>query len=421
MATTSNLILDTRRKGKSGLYPVKIRIIHERKYKDYSVKSRLQTALSFARSKKAFDTMRKDYQFETYYSKLIGEVNDILLKLPEFTFDQFEERYLKESNDWNDVYTAFEEQIENLFQENREGYASSFRSTLTAIKYFRKNKPLSFKDITSAWLKKFEAHLKNPPVGKVNANKTPLKGKSTSTIGVYMRNIRVLFNEALKRGIKAEYPFRDYKPPQAKNKKRPLNIEQMSKIIAYDCKENQKLIYYRDLFLFSFYANGLNLADICHLKWANIETDGQSFTFKREKNKNRENNEEISVTITPSIQKIIDTWCIRSLSKDNFIFPVLNSTMDSKRQYAIVKQLNKQINKYINMIARDCGIDEILSFQYARHSFTSILKNTGTSAEYLKEALGHKNITTTQLYMSNFEDTERKKQANKLESIFTSA
>ena len=50
-------------------------------------------------------------------------------------------------------------------------------------------------------------------------------------------------------------------------------------------------------------------------------------------------------------------------------------------------------------IARECGIDKQLSFHLARHTYaTTICLSNGVSLETLSKMLGHKNITTTQIY-----------------------
>ena len=49
--------------------------------------------------------------------------------------------------------------------------------------------------------------------------------------------------------------------------------------------------------------------------------------------------------------------------------------------------------------ARECGIDKQLSFHLARHTYaTTICLSNGVSLETLSKMLGHKHITTTQIY-----------------------
>ncbi len=50
----------------------------------------------------------------------------------------------------------------------------------------------------------------------------------------------------------------------------------------------------------------------------------------------------------------------------------------------------------------------------ARHTFSTLLKRTGASAEYIQEALGHTDIKTTENYLNSFEKEIKKELANKL-------
>ena len=59
----------------------------------------------------------------------------------------------------------------------------------------------------------------------------------------------------------------------------------------------------------------------------------------------------------------------------------------------------KTIDESLKNIARECGIDKQLSFHLARHTYaTTICLSNGVSLETLSKMLGHKNITTTQIY-----------------------
>ncbi|MDZ7608966.1 MAG: tyrosine-type recombinase/integrase [Cyclobacteriaceae bacterium] len=46
-------------------------------------------------------------------------------------------------------------------------------------------------------------------------------------------------------------------------------------------------------------------------------------------------------------------------------------------------------NQYMRQIAAKTGIKDDVTTYTARHSFATILKNSGSSMEYISEALGH--------------------------------
>jgi hypothetical protein len=63
------------------------------------------------------------------------------------------------------------------------GTASSYQTTINSIDGYKKN--LQIQDITPAFLKSYEKHLLG-------------EQKSLATIGIYMRNLRAIINEAIK-------------------------------------------------------------------------------------------------------------------------------------------------------------------------------------------------------------------------------
>ncbi len=363
----------------------------------------------------------RDIHFE--YERIKNEAQTIIDDIQPFSFNQFEEKYLNKVQDWDNVFSAMWGHIQDLKAEERFGYASSFESTLRAIKEFHNGKsfkynprtdkiekrqsdylsgkPLNFVDITPAWLKRFEIWM----------NK---KKKSRSTIGIYVRNIRVIFNLAIKiHKVKAEYPFTVHKPKNASGRKTALTAQQISLIANYKT-EHPLERFYTDIFMFSFLANGMNLSDIARLKFSNI-VDGE-LEFIREKTKNEESDEnKLHVKISKTMQSIIERHGNKSVGFDSYIFPILKRDWNEERNYAEIKQLTKQVNKYVRRIALVVGITENVSSYVARHSWSTIAKNSGTSTEFISEALGHSSILVTKRYLKDFEKSTREEHSDKME------
>ncbi|MFO7656345.1 MAG: site-specific integrase [Bacteroidales bacterium] len=409
------------------LCPVKLCVTHRRIRKYYSIAEKLKNSnwqfLSDSDIEKVTgDSPRgkyRDIAFE--YKRITDEAEKIINNVPMFSFNQFEELYFNRIANWDNVFSAMIEHIQTLKIESRFGYASSFESTLRAIKEFHegktlnyncrqkvetryqeyiKGKNLQFVDLTASWLKKFDLWLQN-------------KGKSKSTIGIYMRNLRVLFNLAInKHKVKAEYPFKEYKPKNAAGRKIALTAHQIS-MIATHKTEHPLQQYYRDLFMFSFFGSGMNLSDIARLRYSSIQ-EGE-ISFVREKTKGKDNEVNLNVPITESMQSIIDRYGNKAIGFDSFIFPILKTDWGSEKKYAAIKDLTKQMNKYIRQVARAVGIKENISSYAARHSWATISKNSGSSIEFIKEQLGHSSVSVTERYLKSFEKTARVTHSEKIE------
>jgi integrase len=445
MEASVKIILEKHRTNTEGLCAVKIRVTHNRKPKYYSIKHLLKNndwnfcTDSYRKIKKnGKDTMVHELDYiknatrgvqkdiGLNYKAIEQKAIECINKLPVFSFDKFEKSFLNKPTNWDYLYYAFEEYLKDLVSEERIGYASSFNGTLTGIKYFMERKPyekskiikkedhagfkkyknLKFVDITPDWLKKYEQFLvKN--------------GKSTSTIGIHARNIRVLFNKAIKEhGIKAVYPFIGYKPKSSVNIKRALTIEQINLFASYKTKAGSPEQFARDMFIFSFLANGMNMTDVFRLKGKNISSE--EIEFIRYKTRNKKNEVSIHVALTPILKAIIKRHGNIALNENVYVFSVVRKAKNEAEVHRLISQKIKQINYHIKAIAKKVGIQEevadSISTYHARHSYATILKNTGESIEFIKENLGHTSSATTEKYLKSFESDHRKKSAIGLDS-----
>ena len=85
--------------------------------------------------------------------------------------------------------------------------------------------------------------------------------------------------------------------------------------------------------------------------------------------------------------------------------------------YRDVNQAVKTINKYMKRIAEDLKLERIPTTNFARHSFSTILKRAGVPIEMISEQLGHTLIKTTQIYLGSFEMNQKREVAKYLTSF----
>ena len=62
-------------------------------------------------------------------------------------------------------------------------------------------------------------------------------------------------------------------------------------------------------------------------------------------------------------------------------------------------------------------IDKVATTYVARHTFSTVLKRSGASTEYIQEALGHKDAKTTENYLGSFGKEIKKEFAHQLTSF----
>nr|WP_262923868.1 phage integrase SAM-like domain-containing protein [Spirosoma liriopis] len=82
-----------------------------------------------------------------------------------------------------------EQYIDQLSKEGRASTASSYKDSLVAIRtYHNRQSVLSFSAITPVWLKGFEQWMTG-------------NSRSLTTVGIYLRSLRTIYNRAMEEGI----------------------------------------------------------------------------------------------------------------------------------------------------------------------------------------------------------------------------
>ncbi|MCK4661985.1 MAG: site-specific integrase, partial [Bacteroidales bacterium] len=280
---------------------------------------------------------------------------------------------------------------------------------LNSFSEFEKN--LSFKKINTKFLREYEAWMLSK-----NRNK---EAKRYTTIAIYMRNLRHILNNAIKERIFNEnsYPFGKEKEgkygiPESRNKKKALSLSEIKELFNYipDNKSEAMALSY---WLFSYLCNGMNMADIANLKYRDIK--GNNIVFIRQKTKNTSKEKrEIAVYLLPEVKNIIKNIGNKPKEKDSYIFQIYNEQMTDEQKFFRLKQHIQNTNKHIKKIAIKAGLDKEITTYWARHSFSTVLKRSGASIEFISEQLGHTSTKVTTNYLDSFEDEQRAEFAKKL-------
>lgn len=390
-------VLDTRRKldreSVSSLYRVRIRVIYQRQVKEYNTGKELSEDdwNELPKSKKpGLRSIRDDIQ--SSFNNIVNSVKELN---DGFSFDALNLRLgIGTTSTFNNV---FQTRVDVLNNEGRIGTAINYSYALKAAESFA-GKNIQINTITVSWLKRLESFLRE-------------KGKSYTTIGMYMRAIRSIIGILKKAGVIKEsaYPFGQgrYEIPEGSGRKIALSLSQVGQIVNYSDNFGKTPIY-RDLWVFSYLCNGINIADLLQLKFSNI-SDGEIYWIRKKTERTSKKKQEIRAILLPEMQTIIDKHG-NPPEANNYIFPFLKGGESDERRREIVMDITKRINRKMKNIAKKIGIDKISTYT-ARHSFSTILKYSGASTEYIKEQLGHSSIDVTENYLKSFEKVERTKNA----------
>ncbi len=290
-----------------------------------------------------------------------------------------------------------------VFEKNQQvGTASIYKTTMNSISKFKKN--LVLHDITPHFLMSYEAYLKS-------------EDKSLTTISIYMRNLRAIINDAIDAKIlsKDNYPFARYEIPSGNNVKKALKNSDMEKLLTFNPQDiNQRKAL--DFWLLSYLCNGMNFVDIILLKPSNIT--GRFLSFYRQKTirTKKKDLRPIKVGLNQRAIDIINRW--RNTDSNNpYLFPILEAGLSAKTIKNRCHRFVKWVNKLMYEIGEELGIEVKTSTYAARHTFSTVLKRKGVPISYIKDALGHSSVATTEIYLDSFEDDTTLAYADALTSF----
>ena len=287
--------------------------------------------------------------------------------------------------------------IQQLKDENRLGYAESFKGLKSSLILYCDSLDFQFTHIDQQWLKGYEMFLIR-------------SGKKENTIGIRFRSLRVIYNKAVsEKLVKREYyPFDDFKVSKfhEQTMKRAISKEDIKRIIELDLRtvttyHSPYLSLGRDLFLFSYLSCGINLTDIARIRYCDI-FEGR-LSYHRQKT-----GKLISFQLQPMALDIIAKYRKPEARQDDYVFPILDRKVH-KTAIQIrdkVRKANKAANKALHRIGEKLGIPIDLTTYVARHSYATVLKRSGVSTAIISESLGHSSEKVTQIYLDSFENSQ---------------
>ena len=390
-------ILDARRPKSDGRSPVKVQVSHNRMQKYYATGKNLTPdeweKLPATKGRQLIE-VREDIE------NSFAIVRDTVIELAStgaFTFDNLNIRLQRAVTDT--IGTALAAKIAALKASDRIGTMIVNRGVMLGIERFAGSKTM-LHNVSPEWLRRYEKFLLG-------------EGKTVTTVGIHMRTIRAILNDAKRAGIikEAQYPFGRgrYEIKAGAGRKMALTLDQIGQIVRYD-NGSEATRRYRDYWLFLYLCNGINMADFVRLRYSDI-VNGEIYFVRQKTERTAKTRKEVRVILTEPAQRIIDRR--GNPRRDGYIFPVLKGGEDAETVKRLTQYATKAINKRMAAIGEALGIGSVSTYT-ARHSYATVLKRSGANIAYISESLGHADLKTTENYLASFEREERVKNAELL-------
>jgi len=317
-----------------------------------------------------------------------------------FTFDDIKKQVDNPKKKVHTVFELWESRIEELKNDNRFGTADAYQGTLNKFKEFHPG-DLMFIKLDKILLLDF---------------KKSMKGLSNDSVSIHLRNIRALWNKAIKLKIakRDQYPFEDGEVMQelpGTRSSRAIKRSEVNKIRSHklELEEGSEDWHSCNYFMFSYLGRGINFQDIARLKWSSIK-DGR-VEFVRYKTRSKVQDKS-SFAITQELAEIL-SWYRRNNTQlhNPYVFPILNASHDTEvKIYNRIKKVRKQVNASLRGIGEHLGLSVKITTYVARHSFASVAKNElKVSESMISEMLGHQDLETTKAYLAQWPDEDKDK------------
>lgn len=400
-----SLFLDVRRKLDNGKYPIRVRAWHYglRKVKLYKTNLAMfkddydNSWGSGERKQNLKNAALKNYNIlDDLYDWAVSQAEG----MEYFDLIEYGKRLNRNAADTTSVIYHFNRTISEFEDQNRFGAASSYKYAMVSLREFAGKKKinpkeydLSFMEITPRWLADYEKWMID-------------RGKSITTVSIYTRTLRVIFNSAIKERNDLDakyYPFGrgKYMIPSAKKVKKTLTPEQVSKFYNSDLPPLQQQA--RDYWFFSYLCKGINFKDIATLKNRNLKENKISYIREKTKLKKREQITEIVVPLNHIALNILNKYRTDYKGENSYLFPILNDNDSPKLVFKKVNNFIRATNQQLKNSAKILDFPKELSTYWARHGYATNMINAGASLERIQADLQHADISTTQRYFDGFE------------------
>lgn len=402
---TYSIVLFTKQPKKDGTFPLKMRITYERKQVYYGV------GLSYSSDEWGriqSQTARGEYR--TIKHKLL-EIEKRAKEIIDhfetegdpFSFQRFEELFFNQNNNTNFVFEALKAQIEEFKAKGRVSSAVSTSCALKSFETFFKKRPIRFSDVTPQVLSKYEDWMVDE------------QNNSVSTVGIYMRCIRALFNQQIAKGLLEgdKYPFGRYKYqiPAVEVRDKVISKEDLKKLFEYKPEHLSMKDKAKDLWFFLYLSNGMNVKDMCRLRFRNFKNG--YFVFSRAKTEATfKQKKEITVIVSEEIATIIKKWGNEYKGVDCYVFPFYTEGISAADEYRITQNLTGVINDNMNKIATELELNVHITTYSARQTFSNVLLNSDAPIKLISDSLGHANSAITEKHYLKKVSLEKQKQFN---------
>jgi len=376
--------------------PVSVRVMYNRIYRYFRTGQTL-TVMEYDDMRRKRNQTKADIQL---VHDLVCDRTRELLAENRFNFDNLKEKVTNRSKE------TFFDIWEGIISEKKEKTARAYKDSLKSFQEFAGSK-VTFLSLTSQLLNRWIKKMRED-------------GMSDSTIGMYLRAIRIPINKSIEGGYinTANNPLKGVKIPKGKKRTYDsIDIPTINKL--RNAEVNDSLKRSIDLWVFSYLNGGMNMADMVDLAYSEhyFNTEGKELKFTRKKTEDTTSDAvEILIPISGEVKRIMDKYAAPAL-RGQRVFPhLLGNDFDGSEVMKLrrIEQANQTMRKHLHKVCEYLGMPVKVGPSFARHSFKTNAEHKGINNTYIEMAMGHTLPGVQQNYMGAWRYEDRVKYIDML-------
>lgn len=383
---------------KNGTAPIHIRVTQNRKTRFVATGITIPVKYWSVENQKVSENLPDAQELQLQIGKKISEINRRIKKLEALEVDVTLDNLL-ESNGRKVNCTIGEhldQTIIRLESLGKLGSASKYKSLRSRLAQYR-SLNIRMDEIDLVFLRDFEIFLRR--IGNAN-----------NSIATKFAIFKAAYNKALAEGlfVQKHSPFAKYKVGSlwTTTRKRAITKDDIMALMDLKLERAQvgKLNYRdfaRDVFLFSYFTAGINFTDIASLRYCDV-VNGR-ICYSRNKTQKL-----LSFRLMPKAVEIFEKYSRNEHSFDDYIFPILDRRIHVTPQQIFNRthKVLRKVNRELKVLGEIIGLHPPLTTYVARHTFATVLKRSGVNIAIISESLGHSDLSTTQIYLDSFENSQ---------------
>ena len=369
-----------RQSEKHGQVPVMGRITINGTMSQFSCKLSVRASLWDAKANKAsgksLEAQRLNEKLENIKTNIGKQYQRLCDRDSYVTAERVRNAFLGMGDDCRLLLQTFDEYLAGFLKRvgkdrtysSYKDYCKRRRRLASFLEYEYHVRDIAFKELKRDFIEKFVVYLSS------------IQGMRSGTIHSTVKKLKLMTYTAYKNGWIAVDPFAGFHVRPKYAERRYLSASELQAVM--DVKlPNYRTGINRDVFVFCAFT-GLRHAEVVKLTHADIHTDdnGERWII----DKRQKTGMQFRVKLLPVAEMLYERYKDMHLAGDK-VFPL--------------KGTHKTLNMSLRQVARHAGLSFNPTIHMARHTFaTTVTLTQGVPLETVSKMLGHKHITTTQIY-----------------------